>query len=295
MPAGALETTTLSGLGDESGFSTGNLNLSGVLVEGTKSIAVEVHQNTLESSDVGYQVQLLTGSQAIAGGFTYVDDPFQDTPDPDFSSGEVDPTGGFQGGALRVQTGGQNFFANFFSPESSGGWGREFTLEETALATINFRYRLNVAGDFDNNEYGVAVLTVDGIRYGDGPDNSLLRFNGSSDNQAASDSGWREASIEIPLNAGTHTLVIGAYANRTTSETEVAQAWFDNFSIEVPEINIEPCGPGSSISGTNLLLIEGGSLAPGQTCSFPVEVTVPVNAAYGPHLNVTSRLIADVN
>ncbi|MBT17261.1 MAG: hypothetical protein CMO59_14970 [Verrucomicrobiales bacterium] len=295
MPAGAIETTTLSGLGDESGFSTGNLNLSGVLVEGTNSIAVEVHQNTLESSDVGFQVQLLPGSQAVAGGFTYVDDPFQGTPDPDFSSGEVDPTGGFQGGALRVQTGGQNFFANFFSPESSGGWSREFTLEETALTTINFRYRLNVAGDFDNNEYGEAVLTVDGIRYGNGPDNSLLRFNGSSDNQAESDSGWREASIEIPLNAGTHTVVIGAYANRTTSETEVAQAWFDNFSIEVPEINIEPCGPGSSISGTNLLLIEGGSLAPGQTCSFPVEVTVPVNAAFGPHLNVTSRLSADVN
>ena len=295
MPAGAIETTTLSGLGDESGFSTGNLNLSGVLVEGTNSIAVEVHQNTLESSDVGFQVQLLPGSQAVAGGFTYVDDPFQDTADPDFSSGEVDPTGGFQGGALRVQTGGQNFFANFFSPESSGGWSREFTLEETALTTINFRYRLNVAGDFDNNEYGEAVLTVDGIRYGDGPDNSLLRFNGSNDNQVASDSGWREASIEIPLNAGTHTLVIGAYANRTTSETEVAQAWFDNFSIEVPEINIEPCGPGSSISGTNLLLIEGGSLAPGQTCSFPVEVTVPIDAAFGPHLNVTSRLSADVN
>ena len=295
MPAGAVETTTLSGLGNESGFSTGNLNLGGLLVEGTNSIAVEVHQNTLESSDVGFQVQLIPGSQAAAGGFTYVDDPFQGTPDPDFSSGEVDPTGGFRGGALRVQTGGQNFFANFFSPESSGGWSREFTLEETALTTINFRYRLNVAGDFDNNEYGEAVLTVDGVRYGDGPDNSLLRFNGSSDNQAASDSGWREASIEIPLNAGTHTLVIGAYANRTTSEAEIAQAWFDDLSIEVPEINIEPCGPGSSISGTNLLLIEGGSLGPGQTCSFPVEVTVPLNAAFGPHLNVTSRLSADVN
>ena len=295
MPAGAIETTTLAGLGNEGGFATGNLNLGGLLVEGTNSIAVEVHQNTLESSDVGFQVQLIPGSQAAAGGFTYVDDPFQNTPDPDFSSGEVDPTGGFQGGALRVQTGGQNFFANFFSPESSGGWSREFTLEENALTTINFRYRLNVAGDFDNNEYGEAVLTVDGVRYGEGPDNSLLRFNGTSDNQVASDSGWREASIEIPLNAGTHTLVIGAYANRTTSEAEIAQAWFDNLSIEVPEINIEPCGPGSSISGTNLLVIEGGSLGPGQTCSFPVEVTVPVNAAFGPHLNVTSRLTADVN
>ena len=119
MPEGEISTTTLAGLGDETGFSTGGLNLNGVLVEGTNSIAIEVHQNTLESSDVGFQVQLIPGSRAAAGGFTYVDDPFQDTPDPDFSSGELDPTGGSEGGALRVQTGGQNFFANFFSPESS--------------------------------------------------------------------------------------------------------------------------------------------------------------------------------
>ena len=295
MPEGEISTTTLAGLGDETGFSTGGLNLNGVLVEGTNSIAIEVHQNTLESSDVGFQVQLIPGSQAAAGGFTYVDDPFQDTPDPDFSSGELDPTGGSEGGALRVQTGGQNFFANFFSPESSGGWSRDFTLEEAALATVNVRYRLNLAGDFDNDEYGEAVLTVDGIRWGDGPDNSLLRFDGSSDNQIDSDSGWREASIEIPLNAGSHTLVIGAYTNRSTSGTEIVQAWFDDISIEVPEINIEPCGPGSSISGTSLLVVEGGSLAPGQTCSFPVEVSVPADAAFGPHLNVTSRLSARVN
>ena len=57
----------------------------------------------------------------------------------------MDPTGGFQGGALRVQTGGQNFFANFFSPESSGGWSREFTLE-VELLRDDFETRSGQAG-----------------------------------------------------------------------------------------------------------------------------------------------------
>ncbi len=295
MPAGLIETTTLSNIGDESGFSTASINLSGILVEGANSIAVELHQTTLESSDAGFQVQLVPGSQSTDGGFTYVDDPFQDQADPDFSSGQLEPAGGFTGGGLRVQTGGQNFFANFFSPESSGGWTREFTLEEATIATINLRYRLNIAGELDNGEYGEAVLTVDGIRRGSGPDNSLLRLNGSSDNEIASDSGWREAEIEIFLGAGTHTLVIGAYANRTTAATEIVQAWFDDVSIAVPEINIEPCGPGSSISGTSLLSVTGGTLLPGETCRFSVEVSVPVDTApFGSYLNVTSRLSAQI-
>ena len=294
MPAGAVGTTTLSGIGNESTFSSASVNLNGVLVEGVNFIAAELHQTTLDSSDAGFQLQLLPGSQAPTGGFTYVDDPFQDQEDPDYSSGQLDPAGGFSGGALQVQTGGQGFFASFFSPQSSGGWTREFTLEEAAVATINLRYRMNLAGDFDNGEYGEAVLTVDGTRQGNGPGTSLLRFDGTSDNQEAQDSGWRVASVNVALGAGTHTLAFGAYTNRSTSASEIVRVWFDDVTIEVPEINIEPCGPGSSISGTDLLSISGGTLLPGETCAFSVEVTVPVNAPFGTHFNVTSRLSAEV-
>ena len=295
MPAGAVETTTLATVGDETGFSTGNLNLSGILVEGTNSIAVEVHQTSLTSSDVGFQLQLTPGSQSPSeGGFTYLDDPFQDAADPDYSSGQLDPSGGFTGGGLQVQTGGQGFFANFVTPESSGGWRREFTLEEDTVTTINLRYKLTLSGDYDNDEYGEAVLTVDGIRHGDGPDNSLLRFDGSDDNQIASDSGWRTASVEVFLSAGSHTLIIGAYTNRSNSATEIVQAWFDDIVIEVPEIAIEPCGPGSSIEGTDLLSIAGGTLAPGQVCSFSVQLSLPVDTPFGSYLNVTSRLTAEI-
>ncbi len=287
MPTGEVNTTTLSNLGNESGLSTGGVNLNGILVEGTNFIAVEVHQTSLTSSDSGFQLQLVPTSLNPTGGFTYVDDPFQDQPNPNISSGQLDPNG-FSGGGLQVQTGGQNFFAAFSTPESSGGWSRNFTLEEAATATINLRYRLLVDGTFDNSEYGEAVLTVDGTRY------SLLRSDGTSDNDDDFDSNWREAAIEVPLDAGTHTLVFGAYINRSTQGTEVVEAWFDDVVIEVPEINIEPCGPGSSIEGSDLLSIAGGTLAPGQSCSFSVEVSVPVSASFGTYLNVTSRLTADI-
>ena len=293
MPAGEVSTTTLSNLGNESGLSTGGVNLNGILVEGTNFIAVEVHQASLTSSDSGFQLQLVPASQNPTGGFTYVDDPFQDQPNPNISSGQLDPNG-FSGGGLQVQTGGQGFFAGFSTPESSGGWSRDFTLEEAATATINLRYRLLVDGTFDNSEYGEAVLTVDGTRYGSGAGNSLLRFDGTSDNDDDSDSNWQSATIEVPLAAGTHTLVLGAYINRSTQGSEVVQAWFDDVVIEVPEINIEPCGPGSSIEGSDLLSIAGGTLAPGQSCSFSVEVSVPVSASFGTYLNVTSRLTADI-
>ncbi|MEM7358797.1 MAG: thrombospondin type 3 repeat-containing protein [Pseudomonadota bacterium] len=53
----------------------------------------------------------------------------------------------------------------------------------------------------------------------------------------------------------------------------------------------EPCGVGSSISGSSLLAFSGGSLAAsGGMCSFDVEVQVPVTATAGTFPNVTSDL-----
>ncbi|MCH2064637.1 MAG: SUMF1/EgtB/PvdO family nonheme iron enzyme, partial [Roseibacillus sp.] len=83
MPAGAVETTTLAAVAlgrNEATFSKGNLSLSGILVEGANSIAVEVHQASLTSSDVGFQLQLTPASQnptdrdpLITGAWDYLD------------------------------------------------------------------------------------------------------------------------------------------------------------------------------------------------------------------------------
>jgi len=50
------------------------------------------------------------------------------------------------------------------------------------------------------------------------------------------------------------------------------------------------CGAGSQIDGTTLLTFSGGSLDPGESCSFAVTLQVPPGAAPGSFLNTTSPL-----
>ncbi|MDJ0826439.1 MAG: autotransporter domain-containing protein [Rhodobacter sp.] len=61
--------------------------------------------------------------------------------------------------------------------------------------------------------------------------------------------------------------------------------------LEATSLPATPCGPGSSITGTDVLSFSGGELAAsGGMCSFIVDVTVPVPAAAGVYTNTTSDL-----
>ena len=55
------------------------------------------------------------------------------------------------------------------------------------------------------------------------------------------------------------------------------------------------CGTGSQISGTTNLTFTGGTLAPGETCSFSVTVQVPVASPSGVFTNTTSQVDAVVS
>ena len=51
-----------------------------------------------------------------------------------------------------------------------------------------------------------------------------------------------------------------------------------------------PCGSGSSLSGTSTLTFTGGSLSPEESCTFQVTLQVPANAPTGTFSNSTSTL-----
>ncbi len=54
LPGGVLSTTTFAnGTGDENNYLARPLSLGGVLVAGSNTIAIEVHQADLGSSDIG--------------------------------------------------------------------------------------------------------------------------------------------------------------------------------------------------------------------------------------------------
>lgn len=60
----------------------------------------------------------------------------------------------------------------------------------------------------------------------------------------------------------------------------------------------DPCGPGSELAGdpdASNLSFTGGSLGPGESCSFSLTLQVPAGAPSGNHLNTTSPVQATVD
>ena len=119
MPGGPVTTTTLGQFGDESSYFDRTLAVAGVLVPGVNVMAIEVHQNALDSSDAGIDLTLRAGSTA-PDGFAYQDDYFG-TNIPNRALGELDPSNGFNGtAALNVDVGRGNFLEG---GEKSGRMG----------------------------------------------------------------------------------------------------------------------------------------------------------------------------
>ncbi|MCP3938769.1 MAG: hypothetical protein GY708_25760, partial [Actinomycetia bacterium] len=54
------------------------------------------------------------------------------------------------------------------------------------------------------------------------------------------------------------------------------------------------CGVGSQITGTSNLMLTGGTLVPGDSCSISVTLQVPGTAAPGSYTNTTSNVVATV-
>ena len=63
-------------------------------------------------------------------------------------------------------------------------------------------------------------------------------------------------------------------------------------AIDTPKSDV--CGAGSQVGGAGLLTFTGGSLAPGESCTFEVTLAVPAGALPGGHPNTTSTVAATV-
>lgn len=68
-------------------------------------------------------------------------------------------------------------------------------------------------------------------------------------------------------------------------------------TANLPPTPDPPCGAGSSLTssaGDTLLTLMGGTLSPGDFCTFSVTLNVPVGATAGSHSNTTSMVMATV-
>ncbi len=181
------------------------------------------------------------------GGFAYTDDTFG-TSDPGNADGTYEAAGGYQStGGLRVYLG-----PGRVSGDMSGGWTDGFSLAEAGTVTISLRFRLVLGAGYESSEYGEAILAVDGSRYGSDSNSSLVHVAGDGNGGADDDTGWLYDSFDIPLPAGAHTLIVGAYNNGATASDEWVECLFDDVQVTAVVAAECTCDDGLFCNGTEI-------------------------------------------
>ena len=231
------------------GINVGNCNtwsMSGLEENKTYYFAATVYDESGTESDFSNEVSkfipLLAndtegcvsetyGFDADAEGFVYADDLFRETAHPGYASGSYDG-----GEGLSVTLGGID--SSRIVDGRSGGWTRSFEVVEAGPVTIQVRYRLTIAGEYESDEYSQVMISVDGRALGTDGRDFVLEMRGTDVNTPMQDSGWRQATVQTVLSRGVHTLCLGVWNNKKTGALETTRAYFDDLRIESENILI---------------------------------------------------------
>jgi hypothetical protein len=233
FPTGPVTTNTsvINSIADESVYTSDTITIpTGLLVPGNNVLAIELHQaggSSYTSSDVGLDVQFSPGGDTTQG-FVYADDTFG-TNRPNNASGATVATGGNPGGMLTVETGRVNNSAGF-----SGGWRRTFDLGAPASVRIAFDWRIGTRGGLEPDEFSAFAMSVNGTRYGDinvTQGRFIGQLFGTGNGDGDLNTPWARQTYDVNLPAGSHTLILGGYTNKTTVNSEWGVAFIDNVSI----------------------------------------------------------------
>jgi len=87
--------------------------------------------------------------------------------------------------------------------------------------------------------------------------------------------------------------------NRNRRSTATNIAFTDDFDsalsgLVASVLPTDPCGTGSSLSGSSVLSLSGGTLAPGGSCTFTVTLSLPAGATGGSYVSTSSAVSADL-
>ncbi len=160
-------------------------------------------------------------------GFTYADDLFRGTNQAQYASGAHIASGGYTGGALRVQVGGVN---SQNAQNMSGGWQTSFTLAGPTPMFLLFRHRLTEENTYESDEYTEMLVSFDGVLRGLSPNDYIARVVGGG----PTTTGWQLVQIDLGLvSAGSHVLALGAYNNQKTYPNEFAEVLIDDLMLQV--------------------------------------------------------------
>lgn|GEM_PF-8577 len=165
-------------------------------------------------------------------GFAYQDNTFRGTSSGAYASGSRVTSGGNGGAALRVLLGGVNNNDIF---GMSGGWQTTFSLSSAAQVTLELDYKLTINANYESDEYGEVLVTVDSQQLGSGGNDYVARVSGNGNGGVDDSTGWQSFTVNLgTLSAGSHILTIGGYNNKKTYNNESTEVMIDNVIVTAP-------------------------------------------------------------
>jgi len=188
-------------------------------------------------------------------------------------------------GLTTVSSGGDtllNFFGGNLAPSASCTFTAD--LEIPAGASL---------GDYLNTTSAITA-TVDGTTQQGNPASDTLAVVAAP--------GITKSFTDDPvLPGGTVTLEFTLSHDAASSGDATAITFTDDLNAALAGLAAaglpmnDVCGTGSTLSGTSLLTLAGGTLAPGESCTFSVALQVPAGAPPGVFTNTTSNVSATVS
>ena len=203
--------------------------LNGSLYTITTEKAFTMAPMNFDPAPAAVTVLLEAHFDADEDGFAYADDTFRGTNNPGFASGVRSAAEGCSGGALKVTVGG---ITDTQVLNMSGGWQKEFQVTESGDVTLSFRYKLTLSAEYEADEFGQALVSVDGALYGEAPNDYLYQINGNGTGGSPDTSGWQRFVVNLgSLGLGPHTLILGGYNNKKTWNDETTEVLIDDVLI----------------------------------------------------------------
>lgn len=154
-------------------------------------------------------------------GFTYLDDTFRSTSEPDYARGNWN--NGQEALVIRL---GNVDNAMVAGNGMSGGFRSTFSTRYATTVTLTLDYWFMQTGHYEPDEYSDVLVSIDGILIpGGGPDDSIYRITGDGNGGRDIVSGSQAFIYTTPmaLPAGDHTITIGAYNNQKDRKNESTQ------------------------------------------------------------------------
>ena len=160
------------------------------------------------------------------GGFVYADGAFRGSTESAYESGSYDSNNG----EISVVLGGIN--GNDIT-DMSGGFSKTFTVDSASTNTqVTFQYRLQMSSEFEADEYGEVLISIDNQLYGLNNNDYVIRQAGNGNGGPDFDSGFVEVTIDVgTLSAGNHTLTLGGFLNKKTFGDEDIEISFTDVEI----------------------------------------------------------------